>query len=96
MARCIATPIAGRAAGIWFPQFNDEKPHELRVLKCALWSAAVLRRAGLVVLKPSGRDWFEWIWFGTSFGDGSAFTKALFQLSFAYEASSRVAWAVAL
>jgi hypothetical protein len=75
---------------------NASVQNELRVLKRALWSAAVLRRAGLVVLKPSGRDWFEWIWFGTSFGDGSAFTKALFQLSFACEASSRVAWAVAL
>jgi hypothetical protein len=43
--------------------------------------------ACFMALKPSGRDWFEWIWFGTSFGDGFASTKALFQLSFACEAS---------
>jgi hypothetical protein len=43
--------------------------------------------ACLMALKPSGRDWFEWILCGTSFGDGSASTKALFQLSFACEAS---------
>jgi hypothetical protein len=40
-----------------------------------------------MALKPSGRDCFEWIWFGTSFDAGSASTKALFQLSFACEAS---------